>query len=463
MKRHLIYIIGGSVLLSSCNLYSNYKRPEGLPIDSLYRDTTSVYNVMLSDTSNFGNTPWQDVFTDSRLQSLINKALIQNTDLQVADLTIRQAEAGLMTSRLAFLPSLSFSPQGTISSFDAGKATKTYTIPIQASWQIDAFGSLRNAKKQSEVSLLQTQVSKQAVRTSIIASIANMYYTLQMLDEQLKVTKETSEIWKKNVMAMEAMLEAGGITTSAAVAQTKANYYQILTTIPSLEQNITETENAICSLLHEAPHPIARSAFNAEKFPSSLSAGIPMQLLANRPDIKIAELKLAYAFYGTNQARAAFYPQITLGGTAGWTNSAGAAIISPPKFIASAVASLVQPLFMKGQLRANLKISKAQQEAAQLQFEQSLINAGNEVSNALRSYQTAIEQENSRKKQVEELEKAVERTNFLFTHGNTTTYLETLTAQQSLLQAQLSLISDKFDKMQAAISLYQALGGGREN
>ena len=239
MKRHLIYIIGGSVLLSSCNLYSNYKRPEGLPIDSLYRDTTSVYNVMLSDTSNFGNTPWQDVFTDSRLQSLINKALIQNTDLQVADLTIRQAEAGLMTSRLAFLPSLSFSPQGTISSFDAGKATKTYTIPIQASWQIDAFGSLRNAKKQSEVSLLQTQVSKQAVRTSIIASIANMYYTLQMLDEQLKVTKETSEIWKKNVMAMEAMLEAGGITTSAAVAQTKANYYQILTTIPSLEQNIT--------------------------------------------------------------------------------------------------------------------------------------------------------------------------------------------------------------------------------
>lgn len=463
MKRNLLYIIGGSVLLSSCNIYSTYKRPDNLSTDSLYRDTTATYRVVASDTVNFGNTPWQEVFTDPRLQDLINRALSQNTDMQVADLTIRQAEAGLMTSRLAFLPSLSFTPQGTVSTFDMGKATKTYSLPLQASWQIDAFGQLRNAKKQAEVSLMQAKVSKQAARTSIVSAVANMYYTLQMLDEQLKVTKATAEIWKKNVDAMEAMFQAGGITNSAAVSQTKANYYQILTTIPTLEQNIRETENSLCSLLHEAPHPIARNSFDSETFPTSLSAGVPMQLLSNRPDVRVAELQLATAFYATNQARSAFYPQITIGGNAGWTNSAGSAIINPPKFVASAVASLVQPLFMKGQLRANLKVAKAQQESAQLRFEQSLINAGVEVSNALGSYQSALQQELSRQKQVKELENAVAETEFLFSHGNTTTYLEKLTAQQSLLQAQLSLISDRFEKMQAAISLYQALGGGREN
>lgn len=449
--------------MSSCNIYSTYKRPDNLSTDSLYRDTTATYRVVASDTVNFGNTPWQEVFTDPRLQDLINRALSQNTDMQVADLTIRQAEAGLMTSRLAFLPSLSFTPQGTVSTFDMGKATKTYSLPLQASWQIDAFGQLRNAKKQAEVSLMQAKVSKQAARTSIVSAVANMYYTLQMLDEQLKVTKATAEIWKKNVDAMEAMFQAGGITNSAAVSQTKANYYQILTTIPTLEQNIRETENSLCSLLHEAPHPIARNSFDSETFPTSLSAGVPMQLLSNRPDVRVAELQLATAFYATNQARSAFYPQITIGGNAGWTNSAGSAIINPPKFVASAVASLVQPLFMKGQLRANLKVAKAQQESAQLRFEQSLINAGVEVSNALGSYQSALQQELSRQKQVKELENAVAETEFLFSHGNTTTYLEKLTAQQSLLQAQLSLISDRFEKMQAAISLYQALGGGREN
>lgn len=451
------------MLLSSCNIYSTYKRPDNLSTDSLYRDTTATYRVVASDTVNFGNTPWQEVFTDPRLQDLMNRALSQNTDMQVADLTIRQAEAGLMTSRLAFLPSLSFTPQGTVSTFDMGKATKTYSLPLQASWQIDAFGQLRNAKKQAEVSLMQAKVSKQAARTSIVSAVANMYYTLQMLDEQLKVTKATAEIWKKNVDAMEAMFQAGGITNSAAVSQTKANYYQILTTIPTLEQNIRETENSLCSLLHEAPHPIARNSFDSETFPTSLSAGVPMQLLSNRPDVRVAELQLATAFYATNQARSAFYPQITIGGNAGWTNSAGSAIINPPKFVASAVASLVQPLFMKGQLRANLKVAKAQQESAQLRFEQSLINAGVEVSNALGSYQSALQQELSRQKQVKELENAVAETEFLFSHGNTTTYLEKLTAQQSLLQAQLSLISDRFEKMQAAISLYQALGGGREN
>lgn len=463
MKKHILYILGCSLALTSCGLYTNYERPEGIVSDSLFRDTTSTYAVLATDTANFGNTPWQQVFTDPTLQSLIEKALANNADLRTADLTIKTAEQQLKVKRLSYLPSFALSPTGTISSFDGSKATKTYSIPVQASWQVDLFGSIRNAKKQAEMSLEQSKAAKQATRTAVIASVANLYYTLQMLDEQLQITRETIELWGKNVEAMEAMFEAGGLTNSAAVSQAKANYYQIQSTIPSLEQSISAAENSLCVLLHEAPHPVARSRFNADAFPTDFSVGVPLQLLANRPDVRAAEMQLAYAFYGVNAARSSFYPQITLTGSAGWTNSGGMGITNPGKILASAVGSLVQPIFQHGSLVAQYKISQYQQESAKLNFEQTLLKAGQEVSDALMQYQTYTEVEAAQQKQVEELEKAVESTNFLFTHGNTTTYLETLTAQQSLLSAQLSLISDKFDKVQAAITLYQALGGGREN
>lgn len=461
MKKQILYIIGCSALLSSCHLYSNYERPENIVNDSLYRDTTAAYAVLASDTANFGNMPWQEVFSEPQLLALINKALVQNADIRTADLTIQQAEAALKVSRLAYLPALNFAPQAAVSSFDGAKATQTYSLPIQASWQIDVFGSVRNQKKQYEMQLEQSKAYKQAARTGIISGVANLYYTLQMLDEQLATTKATIEIWKKNVNAMEAMFQVGGLTNSAAVSQAKANLYQIESTVPALEQSITSAENSLCLLLHEAPHPIQRGTFSGANFPEKLSVGVPLQLLSNRPDVRASEMQLAYAFYGVNVARSSFYPSITLSGTAGWTNSGGKGIVNPAKFLASAVGSLVQPLFNRGALIANLKISKMKQEQALISFEQTLLKAGNEVSNALSNYQSYTIQEAAQAKRVAELEKAVESTNFLFSHGNTTSYLETLTAQQSLLSAKLSLISNKFDKVQATITLYQALGGGR--
>ncbi len=462
MKKQIIFILAATATLSGCKVYSSYERPEGIVSDSLFRNTTATYGILANDTTNFGNTPWQQVFVEPELQALIERALANNTDIRTADLTIRQAEASLKVARLAYFPALSLSPQGTVSTFDGNKATKTYSVPVQASWQLGAMGSIRNTKKQYEASLEQSKAYKQVTRTSIIASVANMYYTLQMLDEQLALTKATVALWKKNVDAMESMFEAGGLTNAAAVAQAKANYYQIQSTVPALEESIRQTENGICVLLHESPAPVARDKFNADNFPKEMSAGIPLQLLSNRPDVKAAELQLAYAFYGTNVARSNFYPSLSITGSVGWTNSSGAGIVNPGKILASAVGSIVQPLFNRGANIAQLKIAKYAQESAQLNFEQALLNAGQEVSNALMSYKSCSEQEQAFKKQVEQLEKAVETTNFLFTHGNTTTYLETLTAQQSLLSAQLSLISEKFDKVQAAISLYQALGGGRE-
>lgn len=462
MKKNNLFILGFTVWMSSCHLYSNYERPDNLPVDGLYRDTTEAYAALAgNDTTNFGNLPWREVFTEPRLQSLIETALEKNTDLRTADLTVRQAEAGLQTSRLAFLPSVTFTPQGTISKVEGMSNTKTYTIPVQASWQIDAFGSLRNAKKQAEMTLWQTHAARQATQTAVIAAVANMYYTLQMLDEQLNVTNKTILLWEDNVSTMEAM-QVAAMTNTAAVEQARSNLYQVKATVPALQQNIRQTENALCVLLHETPHPIERDAFTAAGFPDELSAGVPLQLLSNRPDVKASELQLAYAFYGVNKARAAFYPQITLTGQGGWSNSLGGMIVNPGKFLASGIASLVQPLFAQGQLRAQLRVSKLQQEAAQLNFEQSLLNAGQEVSDALGSYQAAITQAATRELQVQSLRKSLEDTELLFLHDPNTTYLAKLTAQQSLLQAELSLVSDRFDKVQAAISLYQALGGGRE-
>ena len=457
MKKIFILALA-SLSLHSCHIYEKYERPDNLPTKGLYRNV----NEANADTVNFGNKAWREVFTDPLLQDLIQKALQQNTNMQEADLTILQAEQGYKISRLAFLPQLALSPQGTLTSWDFGKATQVYNIPVSASWQIDAFGSLRNAKKQSEMSLMQARIAKQAVQTSIIANVANLYYTLVMLDEQLNTTKSTITLWEDNVRTMEAMAEAA-MTNFAAVAQAKANLMEIKASVPALEQNIQQTENALSVLLHEAPHSIARAAsLSSESFPASMSVGVPLQLLANRPDVRIAEYKLAYAFYGVQKAHSAFYPQITISGQAGWTNNSGMGLVNPGKILSSAVGSIVQPLFMKGQLTANLKISKAQQEMATLDFEQALLNAGQEVSNALTSYQTAISKAEIRTQEVEKLQEAKERTLDLFKYTNTTSYLETLTAQQSLLNAQLSLINDNYSKVQAIINLYAALGGGRE-
>ena len=449
-------------MLASCGIYKNYERPQQLAqgIDSLYRDTTATYSVVKADSVNFGNTPWEQVFTDPQLQTLIRKALANNTNLLNADLSIQQIQAGLKMERLAYYPSLAFSPQGTLSSWDFNKASKTYAFPIAASWQLGSMGTIRNTKKQYEMNLEMTKAAKQAARTSIIANVANLYYTLQMLDEQLKTTEATIKIWAENVRAMELM-KTGGMTTQAAVSQAKANYYNLQATIPTLKNSISQSENALCTLLCEAPHPISRGTFNADAFPADYSVGMPVQLLANRPDVHAAEMKIAAAFYGVNIAKSAFYPSLNITAQGSWTNNAGI-IVNPGKILATLIGNITQPLFANGKLKANLKISELQYEAAQNDFKSTLINAGSEVSNALAQYQAASQQEEACKRQVAELTTALESTQQLFQHSTGTTYLETLTAQQSLIQAQLTLISDKFDKVQAAINLYQALGGGRE-
>lgn len=468
MKK-LVVLITAIGLLSSCHIYKAYERPE-VNTQGLYRnalphiDTLSTSDTLaFPDTLNFGNLPWREVFRDTALQALIEQGLKNNIDLQTAQLRIKQAEATLLSSKLSYLPSLHLNPQGTISSVEHQSVTRSYQLPVAASWEVDLFGNLLNAKRGAKTTLLQSEAYRQAVQTQLIASIANSYYTLLMLDRQLTISEETARNWEQSVATMRAM-KAAALTNEAAVTQSEANYYQIKATLPDLRRQIREVENALSVALGQVPQTIVRSGWQESSFdvPSYISAGVPLQLLSNRPDVKQAEMALATAYYSTNSARSAFYPQITIDGSAGWTNSAGAAILNPARFLATAIGSLVQPLFNKGTNIARLKIAKAQQEEALLNFQQSLLNAGSEVSDALYQFHSSGEKSEQRVHQIEALKQSVQYTQSLMRMG-TSTYLEVLTAQQSLLTAQLTQVSDQFEQMQAVISLYQALGGGRED
>ncbi len=451
-----------TALLSSCHIYKSYDRPEDITTAGLYRDTVAGGDTLVADTANFGNLPWREVFTDPKLQALIEQALTSSPDIRTAALKVKEAQAPLLASKLAFIPALTLSPQGTVSSWDKGKATQTYSLPVTASWQIDLFGQLLNLKRQAQATLEQTKAYEQNTRVQLIANTANLYYTLLMLDRQLEITEGTVEILKKNTETMEAMKESGIYnTTEAAVEQSRAAYAQVQASLPDIRTSIREIENSLCLLLGEPAHAIERGILEEQQLPCDFSAGIPLQLLSNRPDVKAAEQALASAYYNTNVARSNFYPRITLSGSAGWTNSAGAAIVNPAKLLASAVASLTQPIFQNGANIAKLKIAKAQQEEAQIQFQTTLLNAGNEVSNALGQYQACSQKVEARNMEVNSAKNAADYTKELFNLG-TSTYLEVLSAQQSYLSAQLSEVSDTFSRMQAVISLYQALGGGRE-
>lgn len=459
MKKQIIYMLCATALLSSCHIYKSYDRPE-VNASGIYRDPMNANDTLASDTTNMGNLPWKEVFRDPKLQTLIEQGLENNVDMQAAILRVQEAKVMLTSAKLSYLPSINFAPQGTITTLDHSRNVKTYSIPAAASWEIDLFGKVLNAKRGAKASLLQSEAYQQAVRSQLIAGIANTYYSLLMLDKQVAISENTSLIWKDNVRVMEAMKEAG-MTTEAAVVQSKANSHQVEASLADLRRQVRETENALSVLLAQAPQTIERSSLEEQEMPEELAAGIPIQLLANRPDVKAAEMALAGAYYTTNQARAAFYPSLTIGGTAGWTNGSGMSVANPGKLLLQALGSLTQPIFNHGKIVANLKVSKAEEKIAQMNYQQAILNAGEEVSNALFLYETASKKITEHKAQVEELTKAVEYTQDLF-HSGSASYLEILTAQQSLLNAQLNEVSDTFQRMQAVINLYESLGGGRE-
>lgn len=457
---NMIYVGLAAMVLSGCkSLYGRYERP-GVNTTGLVRDAVSVTDTLAAtDTTSFANIPWRSVFTDPQLQALIEQGLAHNPDLLNAALNVQMAEAQLKAAKLSFLPSFSFTPQGTIASWDGNKASKTYSLPVNASWNVDLFGNLLSQKRAAQAALLQTKDYQVAVQTSLVAGIANLYYTLLMLDRQseliLDMEKLTKDTW--DIMQVQKDLVRG--VRSTAVQGAEANYYSVLTQKADLRRQIREAENSLSLLVGQQAQTIRRGRLEEQHLPTEFSTGVGIQLLKNRADVHAAEMNLAQCFYGVETARSRFYPALNISASGAFTNSGGGMIVNPGKWLLSAVGALTQPIFQNGKLTAGLKVAQAQYEQAYNTWQNAILTAGSEVSNALVLYNASDEKAKIEAKQEEVLKKNVEDTRLLMASAGST-YLEVISAQSSLLNTQLSKVADEFSKMQAVVNLYQALGGG---
>ncbi|TKC06567.1 efflux transporter outer membrane subunit [Pedobacter polaris] len=460
--KHSLFIIGFAVLTLSACVTQKYERPK-VTAENLYRDQQTT------DSTTIADLPWKNLFTDAKLQTIIQQGLNENLDLKQAIERIKIAQATLQQSKSALLPSL----QGDLSVTDAKQSkaalnfpagvninleTQTYRAQLSTSWEADIWGKLSSAKRSAYASLLQTDAAKRAVQTQLIANIANTYYNLLALDKQLAITLQTIKSRTNNVETMKALKE-GAKVNGAAVVQSEANLYAAEVTIPDLKRSIRETENALNILLARTPGSILRSDLDSQSAYSNLQTGVSAQLLQNRPDVQAAEFSFRAAFENTNVAKTYFYPALTL------TASGGLSSLQLKDFFSNSVfynlvGGLTQPIFAKGQNKARLTTAQAQQQQAFYTFQQTLLTSGQEVSNALYAYQTATEKETTRAKQIASLTKAVDFTQELLRYSSATNYTDVLTSEQSLLAAQLSSVSDKLQKLQAVVNLYRALGGG---
>jgi NodT family efflux transporter outer membrane factor (OMF) lipoprotein len=426
----------------------------------LIRDMVSDTDTLAVNTDeNFGDLPWREVFTDPQLQSLIQTALDNNTDLANAALNVKMMEDMLKVAKLAFLPSVAFAPQGTISrvQMDGASTSKTYQLPIAASWNVDLFGNILSQKRSAQTQLLATKDYQVAVKTNIICGVANLYYTLMMLDEQLAILNDMEGLVKDTWDMMKLQMQLGR-ARSTSVQSAEASYYSVKAQAIDLKRQIREMENSMSLLLNEAGHRIDRGSFYDQHLPEKFSTGVGIQLLSNRADVHAAEMALAQCFYDVETARSRFYPNITVSGNATFTNNLGA-VVNPGKWLLSAVGSLTQPIFQHGQIVAGLKVAKAKQEQAFNTWQNAILKAGNEVSNALLAYNSSAERSVLDQKQVDLYAQNVEDTRLLY-KSKGSSYLEVIQAQSSLLNARISKVTDDFSKMQAVVNLYQALGGG---
>ncbi|MBQ2209467.1 MAG: TolC family protein [Prevotella sp.] len=470
--KNIIIVAAVGMTLTGCGIYNKYEQKTPTPADA-FGSSQDVKQA--SGEQSMAQMSWREFFTDPLLQQLIEQVLANNTDLNSARIAVEKSQASLTAAKLAYLPALSLAPQGTLSSWDKGAFSKTYDLPLQLSWDVDVFGSITNKKRAAKAVLLQAQMQQEAVRANLISTTAQQYFMLQVLDRQLEILLQTDSLWNKSLETEQALWE-NGKAYSTAVNQMEASYLSVKTQIVDVRRNIRSIENAICQLLAATPQHIQRQKWgssvlhhaeaqgdDAQKMFDTkyLHIGVPAMMLENRPDIRMANHAMEEAFYNTAAARSAFYPSITLSGSAGWTNNAGSAIVDPGKLLVSFIGQLTQPIFARGKLIANKKIAKLTEEDLQKKYVQTVINAGNQVNEAMADCMAAREKHGYYQRQVQVLREAYTGTHELMDNGKAS-YLEVLKAQESLLDAQLSQAMNMYDAAEAVIALYIALGGGGE-
>ncbi len=461
--KHIIIAAIVSMTFTGCGLYNKYEKTVKTPDDVF---GASMLDSLLADVdTSYIQPSWREFFTDPLLQQLIEQALANNTDLNTARIAVEKSKASLRQAKLAYLPSLSLSPQGTLSKFDNGSWSKSYSLPLELSMNVEVFGSITSKKRAARAVLLQSQMTEESTRSNLISSVAQQYCYLQLLDRQLAILIETDSLWKAS-LEMEKVLWESGQVNSTAVNQQESSYLSVKNQIIDTRLDILNTEDDICSLLAITPQHIRRSRLDTHDAQLTtlnsrltLHKGISAKALLLRPDIRMANYTMEEAFYNTQAARAAFFPSLSLSGTAGWTNNGGGMVSNPGALLLKAIGSLTQPIFARGQLKANKQMAQLTEEDMQKKYVQTVLNAGRDVNKAIAQCQASREKNQHYRRQVEVLHKAYDDTHYLMDNGEVN-YLEVLTAQEKLLTAQLNEATNIYNGAQAVIALYIALGGG---
>ncbi len=468
MKNKIYKVVAVVVLgtvMQSCFVAKKYDRPE-LKTENLYRT-----EVVSTDTTSLANVSWDKVFTDPTLQGYIKTGLQNNLDIRIAMQNIVAAEATFKQGKAGYFPTFSLGADWTHQEMStntqigrligsSGGATNVdqYQFAGNLSWEADIWGKIRSNKRAANAAYLQTIAANQAVKTQLIASIASTYYQLLAVDAQIKLAEETLINRNESIDVIVALKNAGNVN-EVGVKQTEAQKYATEIIIADLKQNVIVLENTLSVLLGQAPGKIERSTLDAQVVQPEITLGVPATLLRNRPDVVAAEYNLISMFEQTNVARSNFYPSFKVTATGGFQSIELKDWFSTNSLFANVVTGLTQPLFNGRQIRTRHEIAKANQQQAYLQFEQSLLTAGQEVSNALATYNNETAKLEIRGKQVDALKKAADYSDELLTYG-LVNYLEVLTAKDNALNTELNLIDNKYRQYNAIIELYRALGGG---
>ena len=460
-RKSMIPLIISLFVLTSCGTYSNYQRKGSIISDSIVRSDLAQADSSLFTLHSSLPQGWHELFTEPRLVALIEEGLAHNSDLNIAKLHVDAAKASLRNAKGELFPSLELGAKGETARFkNSGNDPQTeskFGFRAEASWEVDIFGKLQNAKKAAAATVEEKAAYVQAVQVELIATIATSYYQLEMYDAQISDTRDIINSWEESVRAQKALM-AVGEATSDEVSQSEASKLEAEETLEELQQQMIEAENALCVLLGRYSGHIERGDFltSCEQIP--LIPNVNIQALDARPDIRQAEAALKKAFYLTNEARAALYPSLNLSGIIGWTNDADE-VVSPAGLLTRALGSLTQPVFANGKLKAALKLAKAEQEEAKIAFRQAILEAGQEVNDILASRQYAQRAIMLNSQQVEKLKDVLEATKKRMRYDSEVNYLQVLLARQSLLEAQLSLLSHRYGLLESTILLYKALGG----
>ena len=452
--KNIVFVLVGSFILASCKVTQTYESPQ-VNTANLYRDSSSA------DTNTIANLPYNDFFSDKNLQNLIGEGLLNNLDLKMAYERINQSNAYFLQSQAAFLPGVDANAginYGKSPQLQGGKTGFQYQLGVSSNWELDIWGKLRSSSRAAFANLLQSEAGSRAIRTEIVAGIANYYYVLLGLDQKLAITEQTVRNWDTTVVTMRALKEAARVT-EAAVVQSQAQRYAAEVTIPDLKQNIKEIENAMSILMGSAPHSIMRGSLLSVTIIPTLTTGVPAQLLSHRPDVMQAEYRFRNLFELTNVARTYFYPSLNISGSVGISAIAFDQLFNSSAFSGSIGGGLLQPILNRRLNKTRLSVAESQQQEALYDFQNTLLNAGREVSDAMSLYETATSKESIRNNQINALENSVQYSQELLENGFAT-YTEIITARQSLLQALLGKVNDRLQQLQAMVDLYRSLGGG---